>query len=825
MFQNIARDFIENSEAKTQSSNKEILKKIFTKSNISLYIIAFMISMVGFSRENIILSLSPFAIAFIASMLSNNMPVGIVYILTLIGTFIKFGTNNFLMYFITSLIFFAGVLLVRPKFQENVNEQRKLGLHLFISILVVQVLPMFFGNFYVYDLLSSIMLAITGYIFYKIFSNSILMIREFGNKKVFSVEEVMGTSLLLCIAICAFENLSIFGYSIRNILSILIVLVLGWKNGILVGATSGVTIGVVIGIIANNEPIMIAAYALSGMIAGIFNKLGKIGVIIGFILGNILLSYVDNGNTIPIIMFQEILIASLGLLAIPKTVSISIDDFIKKESLLPETTGRTLEENRETILKLNSISDAVSDMAKSYQEAASTILDEEDLKEQELSNENIFIDELKVNLDGLEDNILYDYIYNNSDNIIEDIFKYLLKEEIITEKKLVEIFEAHNNYIIGFKEKNQQVENDISKMIKAINYSYRISKMNFIWKKKMDENKKNISSQLEGVSEVISNLADEIKEAKKDKYIEKKEEIRLLLDQKDIKIRDLTVKQDSSGKYEIEVYTDICDDLEGKKCDIKKILRVLNKVFNNNFIINAQECGLRENKTECKFSYVSEDKYKLQIGIAKATKDGSPVSGDSSLQVKLKDGKYLLAISDGMGSGPEAMKSSKIAIKMLERLLSAGFNKDVSLKLINSTLVVNAKDDMYATLDMQILDLYAGNMEFIKNGACPTYIKRKKDVQLLKSVTLPTGIVDRLDLVVYDYDLQDGDILVMCSDGIIESDSEYLNKELWVKYLLEDIQIEDAQKIADIILNEAIDNNYGMKKDDMTVIVTKITKK
>ena len=286
MFQNIARDFIENSEAKTQSSNKEILKKIFTKANVSLYIIAFMISMVGFSRENIILSLSPFAIAFIASMLSNNMPVGIVYILTLIGTFIKFGTNNFLMYFITSLIFFAGVLLVRPKFQENVNEQKKLGLHLFVSILVVQVLPMFFGNFYVYDLLSSVMLAITGYIFYKIFSNSILMIREFGNKKVFSVEEVMGTSLLLCIAICAFENLSIFGYSIRNILSILIVLVLGWKNGILVGATSGVTIGVVIGIIANNEPIMIAAYSLSGMIAGIFNKLGKIGVIIGFILGN-----------------------------------------------------------------------------------------------------------------------------------------------------------------------------------------------------------------------------------------------------------------------------------------------------------------------------------------------------------------------------------------------------------------------------------------------------------------------------------------------------------------------------------------------------------
>ena len=35
-------------------------------------------------------------------------------------------------------------------------------------------------------------------------------------------------------------------FSIKNILSILIVLVLGWKNGMLVGATGGITIGVVL---------------------------------------------------------------------------------------------------------------------------------------------------------------------------------------------------------------------------------------------------------------------------------------------------------------------------------------------------------------------------------------------------------------------------------------------------------------------------------------------------------------------------------------------------------------------------------------------------
>ena len=223
----------------------------------------------------------------------------------------------------------------------------------------------------------------------------------------------------------------------------------------------------------------------------------------------------------------------------------------------------------------------------------------------------------------------------------------------------------------------------------------------------------------------------------------------------------------------------------------------------------------------------TKTKYKDKI-----TTESFDVKFDSNLEEnfvkaakKLKDGKYLLAISDGMGSGPEAMKSSKIAIKMLERLLSAGFEKDVSLKLINSTLSANTSEDMYATLDIQILDLFSGNMEFIKNSACPTFVKRNGEVQLLKSITLPAGILDQADLVVYDYDIQDGDILVMCSDGIIDSNKEYLNKQLWVKYLLEDIETDDAQKIADIIMNEAIDNDFGKQKDDMTVMVAKVTKK
>ncbi len=580
------------------------------------------------------------------------------------------------------------------------------------------------------------------------------------------------------------------------------------------------------GIIGDSDPIMVASYAVSGLLAGLFYRFGKIGVIVGFILGNILLTYLANGNTLPVILFQEILIAFLGLLAVPKKLEINIEDLYGKNKLLPETTSKSLNESQDTIFKLNSMSEAISDLAKSYSEAASTILDENDLKEQELSNEQIFIEELEMNLEKLENNILYEDILENRDNIVDKIFKHLLNQELITEKELVDIFENCNHYIIGFKEKDAQVLEDVSKMIKCINYSYRISKMNFIWKKKMEESKKNVSSQLSGVSKAISSMAEEIKkEEEKDVFKLQKEEIMTLLEQKEINITNLKIKQNTAGRYFVEVYTNICDDIEGKTCNIKKIAKILEKVLKDKFIIQNQKCGLREENDFCKFTYYSEDKYKLQVGVATVTKQGSPVSGDSHVETKLEDGKYLLAISDGMGSGPDAMKSSKVAIKMLERLLKAGFDKEVSLNLINSALIANNKDDMYATLDMQILDLYAGNMEFIKNGACPTFIKRKKEVQLLKSVALPTGILENADLVVYDYDLQDGDILIMCSDGIIDANSEYINKELWVKYLLEDLQTDDAKQIADIILNEAIDSSFGIQKDDMTVIATKISKK
>lgn len=815
MLQNISKelDYDENeNQVKVNSDFKELAKKIFTKQNIAVYLLTFLISMVGLGEDNLI---APFGIAFTTACISNGMPLVIVFLSSALGTTIKFGFNGLLMYIVASLIVLLFSVIAKPKrVYDDSNEKVRLGARLTFAVFAVQLIYILFTGFYMYDFLTAIMVAITSYIFYKIFVNSISVVKEYGIKRVFTVEEVIGASLLLAIAISAVGNYSILGFGVRNIFCIFMVLYLGYRNGMLVGATAGITIGVVISILGGEEQILIAAYAISGLVAGLLNKFGKIGVIIGFIIGNIAVAYAANGGVHNIIMFQEILIASVGLLFVPKITKINIEDVLPNTKLLPEAGG-SLEESSETLDKLNSISKTISDMANNYEE--------NDIYDRNLE---MFEDELLNSLDGLEGNNLYDDIYNNEDNIIEDIFEYLQENGVMTDNGLISVFAKHNIYLMNSENDHLKAEelDEMREIIKAINTAYRISKNNFIWQKKLDENNKNVSEQLKNVSKAINNIANGIKE-NADEYENEKKEVEDLLKEKGVALKELSIKKENTGRITINAYTNICDNLEGKNCPIKPIDKVLSKVFDEKFMLQDQKCGIRLNKNICSYLFTSDDRYIIQTGIAKTKKDDSIVSGDNISQIRLGDGKYMLAISDGMGSGADARRNSKIAISMLERLFSTGFDKETSINLINSAIMNANKEDMYATLDIEILDLYAGKMQILKNGACPTYIKKNKNVNIIKSTSLPTGIISDISVDTYDTDLTDGDIVVICSDGIIESNKEYANKELWVKYLLEEIQTDSPERIADIILHEAIDNDFGKAKDDMTVIAFKVNKK
>ena len=813
MFQNLNEDTIDlnsKNDLRNEERNKfNILGNVFSKENLVIYIVSFMLSFISLGGD-----FSIFSISLLGACLAFSIPALGIVVISLLGNLIKFGTGGAVEYLLTALVMIATLFIIKPRYNEQErNEKIKIGKNVFIATFLIGILKILMSTFTLYDILSTITLSTIALVFYKIFVNSLPVVQEFYTKRAFSIEEVIGASLLFAIAVAAFGDSSIYGFNIRNVFSILIVMILGWKNGILVGTTSGVTIGVTLGVISNNEPIMIAAYAISGMIAGVLNRFGKIGVVIGFALGNVVLAYVSNGYTVELIHFKEILLASVGLLLVPKNLQIDLEEFIGNSKFLPKAGERALNKRQEVAESLNNVSKAINQMATTYEEEPAT---KDEVNKEKEENKKIFVSELLNNLEPYKDNMLYDDIADVNGKIIDKIFNLLLDKQEITRQDLLKIFADCNSYIIGFDDKDisKRLEENIMQIVRTINVSYKVSKSGFIWKKKIAQNKKNVEKQLKGVSKAIENMAKGLKEdiENEEKYVKEKQQIIELLEQRNIELQDLSIKKEN--RFVVEIYRK--ENLETTK--IKTIEKILTKILGEKVVLNDQK------DTGEKLTFISDDKYVMAMGTANMTKTKSKFSGDSTLTVRLNDGKYLIAISDGMGSGKEAKENSSKVLKLLENLLVSGFDKNISLDLINNALI-NQNKESFVTLDIAIIDLYLGNVEFIKSAACPTYIKHGKKVQMIKSNSLPTGIIEGSKIQTYDKDIEQGEIIVLCSDGILDSNVEYKNKELWIKYLLEDIETTNTQKIANLILEESIDNNYGVAKDDMSVLVCKFRKK
>lgn len=58
---------------------------------------------------------------------------------------------------------------------------------------------------------------------------------------------------------------------------------------------------------------------------------------------------------------------------VPKNIDIKISDLIGKTKFLPEHQERMLEAKEDAIFKLNSVSDTINEVSKSYQEVAAQL--------------------------------------------------------------------------------------------------------------------------------------------------------------------------------------------------------------------------------------------------------------------------------------------------------------------------------------------------------------------------------------------------------------------------------------------------------------------
>jgi stage II sporulation protein E len=176
-------------------------------------------------------------------------------------------------------------------------------------------------------------------------------------------------------------------------------------------------------------------------------------------------------------------------------------------------------------------------------------------------------------------------------------------------------------------------------------------------------------------------------------------------------------------------------------------------------------------------------------------------------------------LCDGIGSGEEAFNESNSAVDLMSKFLYSDFTEDQILRTLNSVLMIKLGDERYVTFDFSIIDYGTKEIRLYKAGAAPSYILSGKNVDKISGKSLPMGILDNFEYSSFKKEINVGDMVVMVTDGIIDSISQDPKKSL-DKYL-EFIRSRDPQTVANSILSYAL-RGQDKVMDDMTVLVTKI---
>lgn len=239
-------------------------------------------------------------------------------------------------------------------------------------------------------------------------------------------------------------------------------------------------------------------------------------------------------------------------------------------------------------------------------------------------------------------------------------------------------------------------------------------------------------------------------------------------------------------------------------------------------------CMNREDDTvsrrESHFCFTEEADYMLTTGIIRKNRSGEALCGDNFSVIRLENGKAVLMISDGMGSGESACLKSEQVLDLLEQLLSAGFGRELAIELLNSFISFLDDGNTSSTLDLTVLDLYSGVTDFVKLGASTTFIRRKDRVECIRSTSLPVGVLEQVEFDTCERKLYHGDIVVMVSDGVLDG-ILFENKETYLAELIADLDTNNVQKMAEAIMQEIEAMQRGQMRDDSTVLVAGVWKR
>ena len=209
-------------------------------------------------------------------------------------------------------------------------------------------------------------------------------------------------------------------------------------------------------------------------------------------------------------------------------------------------------------------------------------------------------------------------------------------------------------------------------------------------------------------------------------------------------------------------------------------------------------------------------KLDVQVASAQHSCRGGRLCGDSFNYFNDGSGRFIAVISDGMGTGGRAAVDGSMAVSIISRLVKAGLGFDASLGAANSALMVKSDDESLATADILSFDLFSGEAEIMKAGAPVTFFRRSGKVIRVEPPSLPAGILPDVKLTHDEIDLDDGDLIVMVSDGAVAMSDE------WIGAMVRDFEGADVQELVNDIIDEAMISSKFGRDDDITVLGVRV---
>lgn len=682
------------------------------------------------------------------------------------------------------------------RYYDKVNrlERKMLALPilLFSVVLISSILVRINSDFTLYEGLLASINALSCALLYYIFDLTIQSQRLTRSRHI-GTESSVGLVVIAALALAGIGHAEIFGYGLRNIAGSALIVLLAVVGGAGYGTIIGVAVGLVIGLIEGQPTLAISTFAAAGLIAGSFQKLGRLAVIFGYLLGNaiVLLAFgqaVDSTSWL-----VEVAVAALVILLVPTAYLKKIEQRI---TAMPENY-QAEQQLAGLNKKLEQVAAIFTDLATSFGELS--VKSRSEIKDHEL----------QALLALVGENVCKDC--ENRETCWGDGF-YHSYEALVQTAVLAEMGELSERVLPKpWREGCIKKKSLITEVCKA----NEENKTYFYWHNKLANTRQMVMEQMKAMSSIIETLRGEIKRAPQpDKRLAERliEQAALLNCQ--VNSVDITEREECRSIH-------ICKEMCSGNDECRHTLLPLTASLSGEALCLSAECGNDHKHIPCQITLKTVQRLKLDIGCASLAKNEQGISGDSHSILELPQGKTAVILSDGMGTGCEAHVESAMAVRYLERLLEAGFAVDVAVKTANALLLVKSPGEIFSTIDMAVFDSYTGEADFLKVGAAPSYVKRVREVATIQCSSMPIGMVEQMEIQPMTVQLAAGDVFVLISDGI--DDAVVRHRDDWVANYLRRIACDDPQQVATKLLAEAQKRSGSKAKDDMTVIAGRIS--